>query len=254
MELCFRLADRTLFWVWVFDLLDFHTISVLLVLSGRSQSSSRLSQQSPPQGCQSVLLSDAFVYLSVCCCMLLGKHFWNCIFTLTTLVAKQLMSPSMGCPLLQVRSYCSENADFFSMEELGAVLKAGQVTFARQMRDWNILKYSKLNASVGVSFSRSCLPTVPAFMGRLGTETRQALTTLARKMWAADDRVTGSMSMILNKDLQIFATYSQVLSQSPEHKSSSTKLVKNREELWHFNKTDFWSGFGPQFLLEPAWV
>ena len=30
---------------------------------------------------------------------------------------------------------------------------------------------------------------------------RQALTTLARKMWAADDRVTGSMSMILNKDL-----------------------------------------------------
>jgi len=50
-----------------------------------------------------------------------------------------------------VRSYCSENADFFSMEELGAVLKA--------------------------------------------------LATLARKMWAADDRVTGSMSMILNKEL-----------------------------------------------------
>eukprot|EP00435_Cladocopium_sp_Y103_P026136 s2226_g6.t1 len=50
-----------------------------------------------------------------------------------------------------VRSYCRENADFFSMQELGAVL--------------------------------------------------EALTTLARKMWAADDRVTGSMSMILNKEL-----------------------------------------------------
>ena len=44
-----------------------------------------------------------------------------------------------------------------------------KVTLQDKIRDWNILKYtySKLNASVGVSFSCACLATVLAFYEKI---------------------------------------------------------------------------------------